>query len=285
MIGKRRAGRKLARAAPRAMAAAAADDRKSTRCGDNGGMRRAPAQKRLGQLLLANRKVHDPRQEPRNRLPLLGPLRRWQSARLRASFSDFLASPRQRPAAEFFLSDLYGDFDVSGRDRNVEQVLPVMRRVLPGKLLGAAADAIELAVLSHAFDLRVAEALHRLTDGSGISDAVYAEAYRQAGLPRLRRHQVMLIHQVGVDLDKAVSKPAIGALLRVSRGPAKAAGLGELQSFLERGFSAFRALQGAADFVEEISRRELEVSQRLFAGHPRPFDVVPASAAGRPPGR
>ena len=238
-------------------------------------MRRAPAQNRLGQLLQANRKVHDPLLEPRNRLPLLGPLRRWQAERLRAGFADFLASPRQRPAAEFFLSDLYGDFDVSGRDRDVERVLPVMRRVLPAKLLGAAADAIELAVLSHALDLRVTEALQGIIDAPPIHQADYAEAYRRTGLQRLRRHQVMLIHQVGVDLDKAVSTPAIGALLRLSRGPAKAAGLAELQSFLERGFAAFRALQGARAFVEEIARRELEVSRRLFAGHPQPFEVTP----------
>jgi hypothetical protein len=238
-------------------------------------MRRAPAKNRLGQLLEANRRIWDAQQEPRNLLPLLSPLRRWQAQRLRRGFEDFLASPRQRPAAEFFLSDLYGDFDVSARDRDVERVLPVMRRVLPGKLLGAAADAIELAVLSHAFDLRVAEALQELIQAPPISVTVYAEAYRRVGLPRLRRRQVLLIHQVGVDLDKAVSMPAIGTLLRLSRGPARAAGLGELQSFLERGFAAFRALGGAAAFVEEISRRELEVSRRLFCGHPQPFDVVP----------
>ncbi|MCK7594899.1 FFLEELY motif protein [Pseudomarimonas salicorniae] len=238
-------------------------------------MRRSPVQARLPQLLEANRRLHDPDLEPRNRLPLLGPLRRWQAERLRESFTDFLASPRERPAAEFFLSDLYGDFDVSGRDRDVERVLPVMRRVLPDKLLGAAADAIELAALSHALDLRLAATLHTLIERPPITVEAYAEAYRKMGLRRLRRHQVMLIHQVGIDLDRAVSKPAIGTLLRLSRGPARAAGLAELQTFLERGFSAFRALGGASGFVEEIARRELEVSRRLFEGHPEPFAVTP----------
>lgn len=235
------------------------------------GMRhRRPAEQRLGPLLAANRRLRDPRAEPRNRLPTLKPLQRWQAERLRDSFADFLASPRQRPAAEFFLTDLYGDFDVSRRDQDVERVLPVMRRVLPNALLGAAADAIELAVLSHAFDLRVAAALAAMGPGE-LDEARYAEAYRRAGLPRLRRHQVELIHGLGMTLDRAVSKPAIGTLLRLSRGPARAAGLSALQSFLERGFAAFRALGGAADFVEEIARREQEVSRRLFAGHPRPF--------------
>lgn len=238
-------------------------------------MRRMPAHQRLGPLLQANRRLRDPDLEPRNRLPLLRPLQQWQAERLRRSFSDFLASPRQRPAAEFFLSDLYGDFDVSGRDRDVERVLPLMRRVLPGKLIGAAADAIELAVLSHAMDLRLAASLHRLIDAPPISDLDYGRAYRQCGLTRLRRYQVLLIHRLGVDLERAVSIPAIGTLLRMSRGPARAAGLSQLQSFLERGFAAFRALGDAAAFVEEIARRELQVSDRLFSGHPEPFAVTP----------
>ena len=100
---------------------------------------------------------------------------------------------------------------------------------------------------------------------------VYAQAYREAGLRRLRRHQVELVRHVGESLDKTVSKPLIGHLLRMSRMPARAAGLHELQSFLERGFAAFRALGGSAPFVNEIAARELEVSERLFNGHPDPF--------------
>ena len=235
-----------------------------------------PAQKRLGPLLQANRRLRDPDLDPRNRLPLLQPLQQWQAARLRRSFSDFLASSRGKPAAEFFLSDLYGDFDVSTRDRDVERVLPLMRRVLPGKLITAAADAIELAVLSHALDLRLAATLSEKVDAPPISDSDYGHAYRTVGLHRLRRYQVLLIHRLGVDLQRAVSIPTIGTLLRLSRGPARAAGLSELQSFLERGFSAFRALGDAAAFVEEIARRELQVSDRLFSGHPEPFAVTPA---------
>lgn len=229
--------------------------------------------RRLGMLMAANRRYRDPDGEPRNRLPMLVELQRWQAARLRETFADFLASKRERLAAEFFLSDLYGDFDVSARDHDIERVLPVMRRVLPEKLLAAAADAIELSVLSHAFDLRVAAALAADGEDGPIAVPRYGRAYRAAGLPRLRRHQVGLIERVGVSLDSTVSRPLIGHLLRMSRMPARAAGLSELQSFLERGFAAFRALGGSGPFVAEIARRERAVSDRLFAGDPRPFRI------------
>ncbi len=227
--------------------------------------------RRLTRLVHENLRCHDPACEPRNALPWLPALQRWQAARLRDSFADFLASPRERLAAEFFLTDLYGDFDVDERDREIERVLPVMRRVLPEKLLFAVADTIELAVLSHAFDLRMAEALSKRVAPDAIDLPNYAAAYREIGLPRLRRHQIRLIESIGTILDRAVSTPFIGTLLRMSRGPARAAGLQDLQHFLERGFAAFKRLGGAQRFVDEISRRELVVSERLFSGHPQPF--------------
>jgi hypothetical protein len=230
--------------------------------------------RRLHRVLEANRRGRDPAREPRNRLPRLGELQRWQAARLSRSFTDFLAEPRTEAAARFFLDDLYGDHDVSARDRDVERVLPLMRKLLPPHLIETAADAIELAWISHAFDLRLAEALETLVRaGSRIDAAAYGKAYRAVGKPRLRAHQITLILRIGATLDHAVHKPWIPRLLRASRLPARLAGLGELQGFLERGFAAFQKLKGADDFLNEIARREGETSRRLMAGAPRPFDV------------
>ena len=227
---------------------------------------------RLARLIAWQRAINDPVSEPRNRLPTLPLLRQWQSRRLAASFADFLADPRMRPAAEFFLSDLYADRDFSGRDRDAARVLPMMARLLPEGLLHAAIDAIELATLSHALDLRMAQQLANRGDSmAAITPADYARAYRHRGLRRLRRHQIELVLRVGHALDAAVRKHGVYRLLRAARLPAQLAGLSELQAFLERGFRAFDALGGAGDFLAEVARRERTVSDRLFAGHPRPF--------------
>ena len=50
------------------------------------------------------------------------------------------------------------------------------------------------------------------------------------------------------------------------RGPAQLAGLGELQSFLERGFTAFRSMRSAQAFLDTIIERERALSARLFGG-------------------
>jgi hypothetical protein len=227
---------------------------------------------RLARRLAWQRAAHDPVREPRNLLPQLSLLRQWQSRRLAGSFADFLADPRMRPAAEFFLSDLYGDRDFSARDRDAARVLPMMSRLLPDTLLRAATEAIELAVLSHVLDLRMAGQLAaRPKPMAPITVSDYARAYRHGGYRHLRRHQIVLVLRVGHALDAAVKKHGVYKLLRAARIPAQLAGLSELQAFLERGFTAFDALGGADEFLERVAGRELAVSDRLFAGALEPF--------------
>ncbi|GAB1407355.1 hypothetical protein MASR1M8_12740 [Thermomonas brevis] len=245
---------------------------------DTSGMSRRPASQgetpiaRLARRLAAHRRLFDPALEPRNRLPWLGPLQAWQARRLERSFEAFLADPERRPAARFFLTDVYGDHDFSQRDADIARVIPMMQRLLPAPLLDTIATGIELGALTHAFDLRVAQALHALAPRRRALDAaLYAQAYRQAGHPRARAHQIELIREVGEGLAAALRMPGVGTLLKLSRLPARAAGLGELQSFLERGFAAFADLGDARAFLVDIQRSEREVMQRLFAGDPDPF--------------
>ncbi|TWI11643.1 FFLEELY motif protein [Aerolutibacter ruishenii] len=224
---------------------------------------------RLPDLLRRHQHLTDPEREPRNGLRWLPELRRWQAERLRRSFAHFLDDPKRRAAAEFFLSDVYGDHDFSQRDADIARVVPLMQKLLPESLLASVADTVELGLLTHAFDLRMADALEALAPRRRrLDDALYGEAYRACGLPRLRRHQIDLIARAGNDLGRGLKLPGVGMLLKLSRGPAKAAGLVELQGFLERGVEAFSRLGDPAGFITEIERNERALSRRLFAGEP-----------------
>lgn len=234
---------------------------------------------RLQRRLECHQALHDPVIEPRNRLRWLPEVRRWQAQRLHASFRRFLDDPQRRPAATFFLGDVYGDRDFARRDADIARVLPTMRRLLPASLLATVADAIELGALSHALDLRMAQTLHVLAPTRRRLDTeLYARAYRNMALPRLRSRQISLIGKVGTGFGRALKLPGVAALLAFSRGPARLAGLGELQGFLDRGYAAFEALGDASGFVREIERDEREASRRLFAAEPDPFGVRHADA-------
>ena len=236
--------------------------------------RKSAVSGRLGRRLLWHQALHDPAREPRNRSRWLPELRRWQVERLQVSFDRFLRDPKRRPAAEFFLSDLYGDRDFTRRDSDIARVLPMMQRLLPKALLETVTDAIELGALTHAFDLRMAQALQRLAPARRrLDETLYARAYREVGLPRLRDHQIDLIARVGRGLGYALRSAGVSTLLALSRGPAKLAGFGELQEFLERGFAAYATVGDIDGFIAEIEADEREAARRLFAGEADPFGL------------
>jgi hypothetical protein len=89
--------------------------------------------------------------------PRLAELKRWQSLRLARTYADVAVQPRLRAATSFFLDDLYGPKDFSGRDQAMMRIVPVMSRILPASAVETAALAIELEALSEDLDQRLAK--------------------------------------------------------------------------------------------------------------------------------
>lgn len=203
--------------------------------------------------------------EGRNRL------RSWQAERLARTHRDLLESPRFGPAAAFFLSDLYGPKDFSHRDEEVERIVPTLVRVLPLAALRTVAVAIGVDAISEELDAAMVRALQRASHADRIDDDAYARAYRACGERPLRERQIAMIDQVGIALERLTHTPLLATALRLMRAPAHLAGLGELQEFLESGYSAFKHMGAADEFLEKIRARERDIMERLFAGRRDPF--------------
>jgi hypothetical protein len=199
--------------------------------------------------------------------PRLAEVKAWQAARLARTYADLSANPRYAKATDFFLGDLYGAKDFSGRDEAMLRIYPVMVRTLPDAAVDTAALAIEVDALSEALDRRVAASL----EAGPIGEASYCRAFRQAGSREERMRQIELIDEVGRRLDVLVVKPFVYATLKLMRRPAKLAGLQDLQTFLERGFDAFRHMGGADEFLATIGGRETRILSRILSGHASPF--------------
>ena len=199
----------------------------------------------------------------------------WQSRRLRNTYSDLAADPRYTAAIAFFQNDLYGGADFSRRDADLARIAPKMVRLVPGKVIATVAHAIELSALSHELDRSLLARLPR--PNAAFSVAEYCQAYRDADEYALRQHQRALIREVGAALDRHVRTPMIGAALTMTRQPARFAGFSALQDFLERGFTAFRRMNGAAQFLDIVEMRETELHDAIVAGADDPFpDPWPA---------
>jgi hypothetical protein len=64
-----------------------------------------------------------------------------------------------------------------------------------------------------------------------------------------RQEQITLTLNLGSCLDHFTRKPLLRRSLHLMRGPARWAGLSEIQQFLELGFDTFQAMGGARDFI------------------------------------
>ena len=198
-------------------------------------------------------------------------LKAWQQERLTRTYTDLAAQPRYARAVASFLDDLYGAKDFASRDEQMVRIHPTMVRLLPASTVETVGLALELDALAEELDQAVVRAL----PPGDITERGYCEAFRAVGMEPARMRQVALVSEVGGRLDEVVKKPLIYSTLKLLRGPSKLAGLSDMQSFLERGFTAFRHMGGADDFLATIARRETAVIKRIFSSHPSPFSALP----------
>lgn len=193
----------------------------------------------------------------------------WQSRRLAMTYADLAADPRYAGAVAFFQDDLYGPADFAQRDADLARVAPLFAMMLPERVVATVGQAVELNRVSQELDRLLLARLPR-ADG-GLSVAEYCKAYRRAGNVPARRHQIRLILDIGAALDRYVRKPLLQSALTMMRQPARVAGLGALQEFLEKGFDAFQRMGGADRFLETIAARETAIMESIVTGSTAPF--------------
>ena len=204
-------------------------------------------------------------------------LKTYQARRFEHTYADLLASARYQGAARFFLTELYGPQEFARRDDQFGRVVPALVRMFPEELVGTLELLGQLHALTEALDDSAASHLPRLPpDAPG-----YAAAWLATGRADARERQIQLTLKIGAALDRYTRKRLLRATLKLMRKPAQSAGLGDLQQFLETGFDAFGAMNGATEFLAWVGERERALAAALFAP-----DAVAAAAlphAQRPP--
>ncbi len=187
-------------------------------------------------------------------------LKAWQHARFARTHADLLADARHGPAARFFLDELYGPQDFTQRDAQFARIVPALVRLFPASVVHTVESLAQVHALSERLDSAMAVALGR----GRLDRAAYVRAWQATGEPPSRERQVELVLEVGEAMERHTRSLVLRASLKAMRGPARAAGLAALQSFLETGFDAFGAMRGAGDFLRTIAERERALSARLF---------------------
>lgn len=196
-------------------------------------------------------------------------VRAFQNRRFARTYADLAREPRYQDAIGFFLHELYGDTDMTARDADVVRVLPVMTRLLPAIAMQTIRDALAFEALSEELDSEVARHLR----GRPVDAESYAQAFVACGTRELREKQLAYVEEIGRAMDRLTRWPMISTTLKLMRAPARAASLQTLQEFLESGYNAFAKMKGAEVFLSTIKRRESAIVERLYAAHPKPFEL------------
>lgn len=188
----------------------------------------------------------------------------WQNNYMLQYYDDFCVSEENTAAVDFVVSELTG-IGISDRDHDLSRVVPAMVRMLPDKALQTIAVAMELNSRILTINLSICRELFtKLPSANKISERNYCLACREVSRLDEFLKLVELTKQVGQSLNHVVKLPMIGLILRAMRSPARLAGFGSLQDFLETGYHTFKAIKDVDQFLDDISDRTASVFAKVM---------------------
>lgn len=188
----------------------------------------------------------------------------WQVQYMSPFFEDHRSGQGHSAAVDFFISDLTG-INISRRDQDLARVVPVMTKMLPDRALQALADAMTLNARVLEVNLSICQELFRERElANEISERDYCVACRRASSLEECLELVSLTRLVGEDLQRIINVPILGVILRAMRSPARLAGFGEMQEFLETGYRTFSGMEDVSRFLDDMSTRTTEIFTRIY---------------------
>lgn len=202
----------------------------------------------------------------------LGQVKALQAQRFAGTYADLLRSNDYGSAARFFLDDLYSDKDYSERDAQFSRIAGALQRLFPQQVIATAVALAELHLLTEELDWQMALQWVAHAGPQALDSAArrYIVCWKAVGRHEDRARQLNVVLGVGKDLDRLTRTPGLRLMLRMMRGPARAAGLRSLQDFLETGFDTFAKMTGegrsAETFLETVQARESVWIQHLSHG-------------------
>lgn len=205
----------------------------------------------------------------------LADVQTWQKQRMKKTHADFFALPEHQLMAAYFLNRLYGgpDFDVlAAQIARLVKHAGVVEKIIPDSAIRTGFSGVELAVLAVRLDQQLAlDLLNTYAPTMLLSDDIMRHAYLRLDQREARLHQMALLDELGIGLDKYVRSRMVKAAFKMAKGLAHKYRVGPMYDFVEEGFEAMKPLGSAQEFVKTFTAREREIIDKVHAGDPYPF--------------
>ena len=198
-------------------------------------------------------------------------LQEWQGERLKHTHAHLLDDPVTAEGIQFLLDDVYGGRELLPIAREIRRALPKAMKLLPEKVMATSAAALEAAILTQELDEAVTQTLGEALD-QPLTEMTYLKGFRQDHHHNDRLRQVQLVAELGHRLDRYIRSRMLHATFRMVRKPVHAAGFSNLYDFMDRSFRVMKPVPSVGLLLEQLAAREEAIMQKVYAGHPTPFE-------------
>ncbi len=198
-------------------------------------------------------------------------LQEWQGERLKHTHAHLLDDPVTAEGIQFLLDDVYGGRELLPVAREIRRALPKAMKLLPEKVMATSAAALEAAILTQELDEAVTQTLGEALD-QPLTEMTYLKGFRQDHHHNDRLRQVQLVAELGHRLDRYIRSRMLHATFRMVRKPVHAAGFSNLYDFMDRSFRVMKPVPSVGLLLEQLAAREEAIMQKVYAGHPTPFE-------------
>lgn len=202
----------------------------------------------------------------------------WQQARIKHTHSALFEQPKNKPMAEYFLTQLYGGDEFKVLAEQLDRILPKakkLERLAKEASLEAGSMGIQASILAIELDLHLAEWL--VAQDLAVNEENMLAAYRAVDEANERRVQINNLKEVCYRTDKYLNSFFLHRAFQLAKSTVYRLNYQLLYDFVEAGFDAMKPLDSVSSFIDPFCAREMMIIDRIQQdkdGNIDPFTVL-----------
>ncbi len=195
---------------------------------------------------------------------MLAALKAFQAERIARTYQDWTAKPEFEALGAFFFDQIYAPRDFRLRDTGIRTLHRVLGKALPGPVVEAVGQVIDLHDLTERLDYQMARELLAMGALQPLQWKAYGRAYRKAGSYRERQRQIALLLEATARIHRISQWRTAGWILNTVEAVATVGFMATVMHFLQDGYRAFHRIQRIEPFLETVRHREHALNDFLF---------------------
>lgn len=194
----------------------------------------------------------------------LSEVQAWQRARIQQTHAELFEQPKNKPMANYFLTQLYGGDEFKILAKQLARILPKakkLERLASENVLKTGSMAIKAAILAIELDMHLAQWL--IEHDLPVNEENMLAAYNAVDEAEERRTQINNLKEVCYRTDKYLNSFVLRKAFAFSKGAAYRHNYQPLYDFIDAGFKAMKPLKSVTGFIEPFCERELQIIDQV----------------------